>query len=129
MKRTGSLSPSSSESQATYPSPPARSLNHSTSKVVLPKPAGAEIKVSLRPGSRSRLAVSRGRATSCGRAWEGRSLVDTSDSVVSDTWLTSGVYSTCDRPLFAIPGELNVVQTTAVQRCSCSTPNGAPDQL
>src|ERR671915_848874 len=80
MKRTGSLSPSSSETQATYPSLPARSLNHSTSKVVLPKPAGAEIKVSLRPGSRSRVAVSRGRATRFGRARENRSLVDTSES-------------------------------------------------
>jgi hypothetical protein len=108
MKRTGSLSPSSSESQATQPSPPARSLNHSTSKVVLPKLAGAEISVSLRLGSRSSFAVRRGRATSLGRAWEGRSLVDTSESLVSGTWLTSGVYSTCDRALLAIAGELDV---------------------
>jgi hypothetical protein len=60
--RVGSLSPSSSDTQATDPSPLARSLSHSTSSVVLPKPAGAEISVSLRPASRSSLAVSFGRA-------------------------------------------------------------------
>src|ERR671917_2896172 len=114
MKRTGSLSPSSRGGQATQPSPPARSLNHSTNRVVLPKPAGVEISVSLRLGSRSSFAVRRDRATSFGRVWEGRSLVDTSESLVSGTWLTSGVYSTCDRTLLAIPEELNVVQTTVV---------------
>src|SRR5215207_6223395 len=99
------------------------------SKVVFPKPAGAEIKVSLRPASRSRVAISRGRATEAGRAWEGRSLVNTSESDERDTWLTSGAHSTCDRPLFAIPGELSVVQTTVVQRSSCSSPSGVADHL
>src|SRR5215208_1535217 len=106
MNRTGSLSPSSSDTQATVWLPASRSFSHSMSKVVFPKPAGAEIKVSLRPASRSRVAVSRGRATSFGRAWECRSLVDTSESVIGDTWLTSGAYSTL-RPSksSSIPGE------------------------
>ena len=59
---------------------PTRSLNHLTSRVVLPKPAGAERSVSLRPASRVEPLVSRGRATSLGRACDGRSLVDTSES-------------------------------------------------
>ena len=49
----------------------------------MPKPAGADMRVSLRPTSRSSLAVSRGRATSFERACEGRSLVYTSESVVA----------------------------------------------
>src|SRR5215207_7739354 len=53
---------------------------HSPSRVVLPKPAGAEINISLRPASGSSLAISRGRATRFGRVWKGRNLVDTSVS-------------------------------------------------
>jgi hypothetical protein len=64
--------------QATGWSLPLRPFNHSPSKVLLPKPAGAEMRVSLRSASGSSLVVNRGRATSFRRAWEGRSLVDTS---------------------------------------------------
>ena len=63
-KRVGSLSPSSSDSQAAGRPHPA---THSLTSVVLPKPAGAEIRVSLpcRPSfSRS---TRRGRRTTLGR--------------------------------------------------------------
>src|SRR5215213_10030558 len=78
----GSLSPSSSETQATEP---VRSLVHSLKRVVFPKPAGAERRVSLRPGSRVKLSIRRGLATSFGRAREGCSLVDRSGSNVLAT--------------------------------------------
>src|SRR5215217_7546045 len=60
--------------------PRAWTTVHSLRRVVLPKPAGAERRVRRRPGSRIRLSVRRGLATSFGRAWEGCSLVDKSGS-------------------------------------------------
>src|SRR5829696_3637130 len=78
--------------------PPLAHLpNHSLRRVVLPKPAGAETSVNLRPGPRSSLSVNRGRGTRLERSWDGRSLVDTSESDAMDTWFTSGTYSTSDR--------------------------------
>ncbi len=65
------------EAPAGFPSRSVRARYGST-----PKPAGAEIKVSLRAACRSRVALSRDRATKFGRAWEGRSFVDTSESVL-----------------------------------------------
>ena len=69
-KRAGSLSPASSDSQATGRSQPA---THSLTSVVLPKPAGAEMRVSVRPKpwlwrrpSFSR-SIRRGRRTTLGR--------------------------------------------------------------
>src|SRR5687768_17390267 len=79
-KRAGSLSPSSRESQAMQLSPPTLSFTHLFRSVVLPKPAGAERRVNLRPGSRVRLSTRRGLATSLGRACDGRSLVEASGS-------------------------------------------------
>jgi len=65
MKRVRSRSPSSSDSQAT--GRPQSAIQALTS-VVLPKPAGAEISVSLRcMSSRSRL-IKRGRSTILGRS-------------------------------------------------------------
>ncbi|MEJ2302702.1 MAG: hypothetical protein P8Y14_14360 [Anaerolineales bacterium] len=51
-KRAGSLSPSSSESQAMAVNGTAllNTWTHSLTRVVLPKPAGAEIRISLHPG-------------------------------------------------------------------------------
>ena len=46
-KRAGSLSPSSNDTQAASRSLAARSSNHSTNRVVLPKPASALTSVSL----------------------------------------------------------------------------------
>jgi hypothetical protein len=46
----------------------------------LPKPAGAETSVNLRPASGASLSTRRGRATSFGRDCDGRSLVETSGS-------------------------------------------------
>ena len=60
--------------------PPTRFSTHLPSSVVLPKPAGAETSVSLRPASGSSLSARRGLATSLGRDCDGRSLVDTSGS-------------------------------------------------
>src|SRR4030042_1358736 len=61
-KRVGSLSPSSSDSQATGRSQPA---THSLTSVVLPKPAEAEMRVSLRPEERPSFSrsIRRGRRT------------------------------------------------------------------
>jgi hypothetical protein len=95
-KRAGSLFPSSSDTQATERSD-ERSATHSPSRVILPKPAGAVIRVSLRPGSLFRLSIRRGRATNFGRACGTRTLVDTSESDVRETWLTSGAYSNAQR--------------------------------
>ena len=53
----GSLSPSSSDSQATGRPQPA---THSLTSVVLPKPAGAEMSVSLRPAESPRSAARSG---------------------------------------------------------------------
>src|SRR5207253_5801985 len=63
-KRVGSLSPSSSDSQATCRSQPA---THSLRSVVLPKPAGAESRVSLRCRPSFSRAIRRGRRTTFGR--------------------------------------------------------------
>src|SRR5918999_3635080 len=92
----GSLSPSSSDTQPPRRPPALRSFDHSLSRVVLPNPAGAEMRVSFRPDSCSSFSVNRGRETSFGRATGGRSLVDTSESMVSGTWLTSGAYYNCN---------------------------------
>ena len=56
-KACGSLSPSSSDSQATGRSQPAI---HSLTSVVLPKPAGAEMRVSLQPEESPRSAARSG---------------------------------------------------------------------
>src|SRR5918999_2861021 len=113
----GSLSPSSSDTQPPRRPPALRSFDHSLSRVVLPNPAGAEMRVSFRPDSCSSFSVNRGRETSFGRATGGRSLVDTSESMVSGTWLTSGAYynSYPDRTTpYADPGG---VRTTVDPRC------------
>ena len=71
-KRTGSLSPSSRESQVTGTAP---RLAHSLTRVVLPNPAGAETSVKLPlipPASRS---SRRGRGTRSGRGGGRYSLV------------------------------------------------------
>ena len=59
-KRTGSWSPLSRDTQATEPL--SRVVTHSVNSVVLPKPAGAETRVSRHPPPRSRRSTSRGRA-------------------------------------------------------------------
>jgi hypothetical protein len=66
MKREGSLSPPSSDSQATAPwgePDTCRPWIHSANRVVLPKPAGAEIRVSLRCSPWLRRSTRRGRRT------------------------------------------------------------------
>jgi hypothetical protein len=73
-----------------------RFFNHSTSRVVLPNPAGAEMRVSFRPDSRSSFLVNRGRETNVGRASGGRSLVDTSGSDTVTCLLTSGAHYISD---------------------------------
>src|SRR3712207_132365 len=93
----GSLSSSSSDTQPLRRPPAARSFDHSISRVVLPNPAVAEMSVSFRPDSCSSFSVNRGRETSFGRATGGRSLVDTSESMVSGTWLTSGAHYSADQ--------------------------------
>jgi hypothetical protein len=63
-KASGALSPSSSESQAAGRSQPA---THSPNSVVLPKPAGAEMRVSLQCRAPSlRRSIRRGRRTTLG---------------------------------------------------------------
>jgi hypothetical protein len=59
-----SLSPSSSESQATDT---GQFATHSLSKVVFPKPAGAEIKVNFRVKPASNFSSKRGREMKFGR--------------------------------------------------------------
>ena len=54
--------------------------------LVVPKPAGAETRVSPRPASGASLSTRRGRETSFGRDCDGRSLVETSGSTASPTW-------------------------------------------
>src|SRR5215217_3358012 len=83
-KRAGSLSASSKESQAVGPPSPERSSNHSLNKVVLPKPAGAETRVSLRPSYRTRASRKRGRGTSSVRVLGTRTFVVTSASGMAD---------------------------------------------
>src|SRR5215217_3887174 len=83
-KRAGSLSASSKESQATDLPSSERSSNHSLSKVVLPNPAGAETRVSLRPSLRTRASRKRGRGTSSGRVLGTRTFVVTSASGTAD---------------------------------------------
>ena len=78
MKRAGSSSEPSRETQATDLPSVDRSSAHSPSKVVLPKPAGAETSVSLRSSAAARLSRRRGRATRLGRVLGARSLVVTS---------------------------------------------------
>ena len=63
------LSLGSSESQAGDGASSAMVANHSASNVVLPKPAGAETRVSLRSDPRLNRSLSLGRAT-----WPRRSL-------------------------------------------------------
>ena len=60
----GSLSPWSSDSQAAGRSQPA---THALTSVVLPKPAGAEMRVSLRCKPSFRRLLKRGRGTRSGR--------------------------------------------------------------
>ncbi len=70
----GSLSPSSSDSQATGRPQPAA---HAPARVVLPKPAEAEMRVSLRSAARPsvRRSISRWRGTYFGRGGGRYSLV------------------------------------------------------
>src|ERR671916_3403486 len=113
----GSLSSSSSDTQPLRRPPAARSFDHSISRVVLPNPAGAEMRVSFRPDSCSSFSVNRGRETSFGRATGGRSLVDTSESMVSGTWLTSGAhYSSypCRNDTLCRPGRRSDNRRSAV---------------
>src|SRR5215217_6706551 len=63
---------------------PERSSNHSLSKVVLPKPAGAETRVSLRPSYRTRASRKRGRGTSSVRVLGTRTFVVTIASGIVD---------------------------------------------
>src|SRR3990172_9512081 len=75
MKRAGSLSASSSDNQATelpHTCSGGQCLGlaiHSLSRVVLPKPAGAEMRVNLRPKERPSFnrSIRRGRRTIFGR--------------------------------------------------------------
>ena len=90
----GSLSSSSSDTQPPSRPPAVRFFDHSTSRVVLPNPAGAEMRVSFRPDSRSSFWVNRGRETSFGRATGRRSLVDTSGSDWATCLLTSVAHYT-----------------------------------
>jgi hypothetical protein len=74
MKRTGSLSPSSSDNQATgLP----QSLIQLLTNVVLPKPAEAEMSVSLQPIANPLFSrsIKRGRGTMLGRGGGMYSLV------------------------------------------------------
>src|SRR2546430_15891112 len=59
--RSGSLSPSSRETQATCGLPEGSDCTQAESKVVLPKPEGAEASVSLRCRLALSCAVKRGR--------------------------------------------------------------------
>src|SRR5437868_15476215 len=63
-KSVGSFSPASSDSQATCRSHPA---THALTSVVLPKPAGAAMRVSLRCRPSFSRAIRRGRRTTFGR--------------------------------------------------------------
>src|SRR5690242_15862244 len=63
-KRVGSLSSMSSESQAASRPHPAI---HALDRVVFPKPAGADIRVSLRWSPAFSRAIRRGRTTTFGR--------------------------------------------------------------
>ncbi len=74
-KRAGSLSDSSRKTQAPDLPLPDRSTNHSTNRVVFPKPAGAETSVSLRPSPRPRSSCKRARSTRFGRVLGTRSVV------------------------------------------------------
>lgn len=71
-KRRGSPSPSSSDSHATGRPHPAP---HSLIKVVLPKPAGEAMRVSLQCSPSFSRAIKRGRWTACGRGGGTYSLV------------------------------------------------------
>src|SRR5207237_5558802 len=64
-KRVGSFSPSSSDNQATGRGPPA---SHSLTSVVFPKPAGAEMRVSLPCSPSFSRSSRRGRLTTFGRS-------------------------------------------------------------
>lgn len=128
-KRAGALPPSSNDTQAANCLLDERFFNHSTSRGILPDPAGAETRVSFRPGSRSIRSVRRRRATRSGRACEGRSLVDTSEPDVRGAWLASGAYSTSDHYSTDTPGcpyrawslrSLVVAVTTLVVRRACA---------
>jgi hypothetical protein len=96
-KRAGSLSDSSRETQTTDRPPGARASNHSASKVVLPKPAGAETRVRVR-SSRARISRKRGRATKYGRVLGARSLV------VSSAWFTADAPTRVPRNLSLLWG-------------------------
>src|SRR5919202_456111 len=63
-KRVGSFSPSSNDNQAVGRSHPA---THSPTSVVFPKPAGAEMRVSLRCSPSFSRSIRRGRRTAFGR--------------------------------------------------------------
>src|SRR2546421_10278947 len=71
-KRMGSLSPASSESQAAGRSHQA---SHSLISVVFPKPAGAEMRISLRCSPSLSCPSRRGRVTILGRSGGEYSLV------------------------------------------------------
>src|SRR5713226_4640488 len=64
-KSVGSLSPLSSDSQATCRSQPA---THALTSVVFPKPAGAAMRVSLRCRPSFSRSIRRGRLTTFGRS-------------------------------------------------------------
>jgi hypothetical protein len=72
MKRVTSLSPSSSDSQAAGRSPPA---THSAASVDLPKPAGAEMRVSFDCRPSFKRSIKRGRRTTLGASEGTKSLV------------------------------------------------------
>src|SRR5258707_7070273 len=69
--RRGSLSRSSRETQATYGLPGGSACTQAESKVVLPKPGGAEVIVSLCCKLALSCAVRRGRGI---KAWDGEGM-------------------------------------------------------
>src|SRR5262249_42633636 len=80
-KRARSRSPSSTASQAAGRLP---SASHSPTSVVFPKPAGAEMRVSLRCSPSFRRSVRRGRRTTFGPAGGGKSFVARSGVIIED---------------------------------------------
>ena len=104
LSQVGSLSPSSSGSYPTraFGSSRPQPATHPLSSVVLPKPAGAEIRVSLRWMPAFSRSIRRGRGTSSGRTGGIWSLVCKSGV---DTCFAPGVPQVTLRRLYHWPDQ------------------------
>src|SRR5215469_7203866 len=89
-KRTGSLSCSSSETQATWAVSFGSACTHDESRVVLPKPAGAETRVREHWNPLSNSVESRGRTTRTCDETGTKNLVASSSSARGSSNTSSG---------------------------------------